>query len=437
MLSKHTLREVLRGWLVVFVGCLFYLYQFTIRVSPNVMNDDLMLMLSIDAATLGSLIGIYYWAYSLMQLPLGVIMDRIGPRYFICAACFLCALSCYLFGNAQNFYIAGAARFMMGMGSACGLVGTIKLGTLWIDSKHIAKVTALTIFMGTIGAGLGGMPLKYVITLYGVSFTMELLAFVGVILGFIVYISLRVHPPILVNTKPDIYKNDRPLANIVTICRNPQVWITALYGMLMYAPITIIGIGWGVPFIEKAYGIDEMLAASVVSTMFLGSAIGSPLAAFLSDVVLKNRRTPMIIGAVLGTVVWSTVLLAHDIPLPMMYVLFFCGGIMYTFKTLTFASVCEIMPSTMSGTSIAFINMIVMSTGIVFHPLIGNLINLHWDGAMVDGAPMYLVSDYRFALLVIPISLAISAILVLFMRESHPSSSIVKEFGSIPDIERL
>lgn len=421
-MNDTKIKNAIKGWLVVLVGAFFYLYQFMLRISPNIMNNELMHVLSIDAATLGTLIGTYYWAYALMQLPLGITMDRLGPRYFLCSAALLCAVSCYLFGHTHNVYVAQMARFFMGMGSACGLVGTLKLGTVWVDKKHIAKVTALTILMGTVGAGLGGMPLKYILIKVGFIKTMELLAYLGAVVALVIFVSIKIYPPIPPQKSPIKGQTTHPWHNLLTIFRSKQAWITAIYGMLMYAPITIIGIAWGVPFIEKTYGFSEMLAASVVSTMFLGSALGSPCAAFISDVLLKQRRLPMVLGSILAMTIWSIVLMVPSIPLTLMYGLFFCGGIAYTFKTLTFASICEIMPQRISATAIAFVNMVVMSTGIVFHPLIGWLIDHHWNGSMNNGTPVYSVEDYRYALMVIPVSLLISTFLLIFMRECHPEA---------------
>ena len=432
------LDQGIKGWLIVFIGGLFYMYQFILRVSPNIMHDDLLQILSIDAGTLGTIIGAYYWAYTIMQIPLGMTMDRIGPRYFLCGAAFLCALSCFIFGNTQNIYVAGGARFLMGMGSASGLIGTLKLGTIWIKPKHIAKVTSLAILMGTAGAGLGGAPLGYVLERYGFEKTMQILALLGILVGLIIYISLRLHPPIdHRKDAADIYKNDNPLKDLYTVIRTKQAWIVAIYGMLMYAPITIIGIAWGVPFIQKSYEISDTLAASVVSTMFLGAAIGSPLVAFISDILLQKRRLPMLFGVIMSVIIWSCVVFIHDIPLGIMYALFFCGGVAYTFKTLSFASICDIMPRNFSGTSIAFVNMIVMTTGIIFHPLIGYMIDYHWDGALVGESPLYSIGDYRFALVIIPISLLLAGVILIFMRESHPESSIVKDYGAMPDTDAL
>lgn len=434
-MKDDRLSEVIKGWLVVCTGALFYLYQFILRVSPNIMHNELLDLFVIDAGTLGTVIGAYYWAYTLMQLPLGMTMDRIGPRYFLCGAAFLCAISCYIFGNTHSAYAAAGARFLMGMGSACGLVGTLKLGTLWIKPKDIAKVTSFTILMGTAGAGLGGAPLRYVLVRFGLEATMEMLAILGVVIGLVVYLSVRIHPPINGQPRGETANTSHPLRDLLVVIREKQAWVVALYGMLMYAPITIIGIAWGAPFLKRYYNTSETLAVSVVSTMFLGAAIGSPLAAFISDLLLKKRRIPMIFGAAMSAIIWSTILFVEKIPFGVMYALFFSGGVAYTFKTLSFASICDVMPRTLSGTSIAFVNMVVMTTGIIFHPLIGNLIDYHSAGTVVDHA--YTLADYRFALCIIPICAFCALGLTIFMRESHPLANHVDDFGALVDKERL
>ena len=439
----NTLSQSIRGWLVVSCGALFYMYQFIIRVSPNIMNDELMANLSIDAAVLGGIVGVYYWSYAGMQIPLGMMMDRLGPRFFLCGAALLCALSSYMFGNTDNVYVAGAARFLMGMGSACGLIGTIKLGTIWLEPKHVAKVTGLTMLFGTIGAGLGGAPLKIVLLKFGLEHTMEFIAVLGIGIAAVIFFLVGNRPELDHHDElPDIYANEHPLTDIKKIIKTPQAWAVAIYGMLMYIPITTMGIAWGVSFVERAAETTETIAASVISAMFLGAALGSPVFAFASD-MLKGRRLPMLIGTILTTVVWFIIFLVKGLPLSMLYVLFFIAGFAYTAKCLTFASICEIMPLKMSGVSLAFVNMVVMTTGIIFHPIIGSLIKYHWNGeTMSSGVPLYTEGDYRFALLIIPVCLAVSAIVLWFMKETHPERKKAKhkipsEYGGVIDTDVL
>lgn len=438
----NPLKQTIRGWLVVSCGALFYLYQFMIRVSPNVMHDELMVAFSIDAAALGGIMGLYYWSYSAMQLPLGLTMDRLGPRFFLGGASLLCAFASYLFGHTTDAFVAGAARFMMGAGSACGLIGTIKLGTIWLEPKHVAKVTAMTMIFGTIGATLGGAPLKIILLQVGLPYTMKILTCVGVVVALIIFLVVSNEPALDHHDElPDLYENRHPLGDLAKIFRTPQAWIIASYGMIMYIPITSIGVVWGVSYVGHVAKVSETLAASVVSAMFIGAAVGSPVFAFLSD-YLKKRRLPMLLGTTITTLVWFTIFLS-DLPLHWLYVLFFLAGFAYTAKVLTFASIVESMPIDMSGVSLAFVNMIVMTTGIIFHPVIGFLIDYHWDGQVTaSGIPAYTVEDYRFALMIIPICLAMSTIVLWFMKETHPEyrqtrHCVPKEYGSVIDTDIL
>lgn len=414
-----------KGWLIVFCSALFYTYQFTLRVSPNIMNHELLSNFALESAGLGVLIGAYDWAYSSMQIPLGISMDRIGPRFFICAAAIICALACFLFGHTSSPFVGGLARFMMGLGSACGFIGTIKIGTLWLDRRHVAKVTSIGILMGTAGASLGGAPLEVVLNTIGFTNTLEMLGYIGLGISVLLFLFLQNHP-----SKDGFKKqahetpHNHPLTDILTLAKTPQAWIMAVYGMLMYLPITVMGVAWGVSFVRTTENVSDVVAASVVSTMFLGAAIGSPVFAYFSDFI-HSRRFPMALGSLITSFIWFIVFLA-DVPLYMLYVLFFIAGFTYTAKCLSFASICEIMPLNMSAVSVAFVNMVVMTTGIIFLPLMGALIDWHWDGTMLNGIPLYEASDYTFALLLLPISLLISFVLTLFMKETHPDHQAPK-----------
>ena len=434
--KPNTSQQNIKGWIVVICGALFYMYQFMIRVSPNIMNEELLYQFAIDSASLGFLIGAYNWSYSIMQIPLGLTMDRLGPRFFLIVAAGLCAISCFIFGNTTNSIIGGSARFLMGMGSACGLIGTIKLGTIWLEPKHVAKVTGLTILMGTVGASLGGAPLEILLNHVGFKKTIEILGWIGIGVAIVLYFLVKNNPPIDHHEDlPDIYANNHPFTDVVLLIKTPQAWVLAVYGMLMYLPITVIGVAWGVSFLTSVAEVSEVVAASVVSTMFLGAAIGSPFFAHFSDFI-KNRRLPMIFGSIITTFVWFIVIV-FELPLYLLYDLFFLGGFAYTAKCLSFVSICETMPLKMTGVSIAFINGIVMSTGIIFLPIIGALIDSHWNGHMINNIPHYAPADYRFALIILPISLAASCIIIFFMKETHPDHKIQKEQAAFIDTNIL
>lgn len=411
----------LRAWFMVSMGAIFYCYQFILRVLPNVLNNEIMTNFAIDAGAFGMMVGFYYWAYSGMQIPLGITMDKFGPRNLLSIAGFICGIACFIFSMTTNIYVASFSRFMMGMGAACGFLGTIKLGTLWFPPNQIGKVIALTMIFGTSGAALGGPPLSILTDFLGLQSSLRTLGLVGIIIGTVIFVFVRNTPS---GEMPAVtqQKNEKVFSGLARVLKSPQAWLISIFGMLMYAPLIIMGDAWCVPFIESIYTIDEKYAATIHTFLFIGAALGSPFFTSLSD-KLASRIIPMTIGALLSLGVYMLIVFGNNIPLPLMYVLFFLAGFCYTAKCLCFASITEIMPSSSSGVSVGFNNMIVMAFGAVFHPMIGSMLDFSWNGLVVDGRNIYSELDYRFAMSVIPICLALALFTIGFIRETHPASS--------------
>ena len=69
----------------------------------------------------------------------------------------------------------------------------------------------------------------------------------------------------------------------------------------------------------------------------------------------------------------------------------------------------------------------------MFHPIIGALIDAHWNGEMIDNIPEYSAGDYQFALIIIPLFLALSGLILFFMKETHPDHVVPEEYGPVID----
>lgn len=412
-----------KAWLVLGCAGLFYCYQFIIRVSPNIMTEELMQAFSIDAGSLSLIAAFYYYAYAGMQIPLGLIMDRFGPRRMLSLAGLTCGFSCFLFAHATGSDLASFARFMMGIGAACGFLGTLKLGTIWFKPRQFGNVISFTMIAGTIGAGLGGAPLEYLVKVAGWRLSLQLIGVAGVLIGVVIHVFVPNSPP---SSDQDIASQHREKNNFFPglrlVVTNPQVWLISSFSMLMYAPLVIVGDLWGVAFIQNVFGISETIAATVITAMFVGVAIGSPLFTMFSDRISK-RRLPMIIGGTLNLFLFAALLLFDGIPLEFLYVFFFFAGLFLTAKCLCWASICETIPLKVSGVAIGFSNMMVMMSGVIGHPLVGWLLDYNWDGAIINGVPIYTANNYRLAFLMLPLCLGLALVLSYFIRETYPSTS--------------
>lgn len=411
-----------RAWLVWSFAGLFYLYQFILRNSPGVMTEDLMRDFSVEACALGVLSSFYLISYSSLQIPVGLGMDKFGPARLLRGAVLLCISGTAIFALSESFYLACFGRLLIGAGSTCAFLGSLKLATNWFHAEKLALVVGYTMLAGKIGASLGQAPLALTIDLFGWRGALLYVVIpMGIALAAGIWIFVKDNPP----EGPLFYESpkDTSIKNLFVhlkdIMMNYHIWALGIYGALMYIPMLAFVDLWGVPFLMKLYGIDKATAGSVTTMFYVGVGIGSPAVAIFSDTI-KVRKLPMMIGAVLAIICNSIIIYVSDIPFSAMYGLLFLAGIVFSAQPLIFSSVCQLTPHSSNGTAISFINMLVMMLGLVLQPLVGWFLDFAWDGVMNNGIPLYTISDYRFALLSIPVCLFLALLLMPLIPETFP-----------------
>ncbi len=121
-----------RAFTMCVLAAVFYCYEYYLRVAPSVMGDELKLTFNLSEAAFGHLAACYYYAYTPMQIPVGMLLDRFGVRKILTIACLLCALGTYFFAATEIFSVAQISRFMIGFGSAFAYVGVLKISDVWL-----------------------------------------------------------------------------------------------------------------------------------------------------------------------------------------------------------------------------------------------------------------------------------------------------------------
>ena len=107
MSIKNNKKHTLTAWLICGLGALYYAYEYLLRISPSVMEPSLRSHFNLSATGFGLLSALYYYAYVPMQLPVGVLMDRFGPRRLLTVACLICVIGTFMFSGTNIFVIAG------------------------------------------------------------------------------------------------------------------------------------------------------------------------------------------------------------------------------------------------------------------------------------------------------------------------------------------
>jgi MFS family permease len=398
------------------LASLFYLYDFLLRVMPSAMTNDLMSHFHIGAARLGIMLAILYYAYAPMQIPAGLLFDRIGTRLLLTVMVMLCAVGTLIFGITDNVMIAMTGRFLIGFSSAFAFLGALVLASRWLPHKYFAAFVGLVQLLGCAGAIVGETPIAIAVKHFGWQKTNFVAALIGFGLAILFWFLLRDHPEGAVVKR---VKSINVLKQLSMVAKNSQNWWVGLYAFAIWAPATIFAVLWGVPFIMTFCKINASLAASAVSLVWVGIGIGCPLIGWWSDHVAR-RRLPLIFTAFLGLIVSSLILYVNHASLYLMYVWLFLLGVSVSSMVITFGLIKDVNASSVVGTANGFNNMAILIGGIILQPLIGIILHLFWKGKLINHVPVYSLYNYRIALSIIPMCFLLALFVSVFLiRETH------------------
>ena len=408
--STRGMAETWRPLVGVGLACLFFGYGFLLRVSPSVMVNDLMRDFAVGATLLGNLSAIYLYVYAALQIPIGVLLDRLGARPLLAAACLVVAAGSYLFATSETISSAYLGRFLIGVGCAFRWPGLLAIIGHWFATRF-ALFTGFGQVAGMAGGVLAQAPLAAVVGVYGWRQAVTVLAAVGVAVA----VSIALFAPGRLGGRA---RTSVGRAGLRHVMQNPQTWWAAVFGLAMTGPILAFAGLWGVPFVMTVYGAERTTAAGVMSLMFVGSGLGAVLLGWWSDRI--GRRKPvMLAGSLLCAAMLMIALYAPNLPLHLLSVAIFLLGVGGSSLLFSFAVGREHNTPATSGRAIGIINMAVVGSGALFQPLIGLILDSQWTGAFADGVRAYSMADYRLAMGVLPAAALGGIIALVRIKETY------------------
>ena len=396
------------------VGTLFFAFAFVQRVAPSVMTTELMRDFSVGGAALGTLSAWYFYAYAGIQLPVGMLTDRFGPRKLMSVAVALCAVGSFGFAASESLLAASFFRAMIGATVAFGFVGTLTIAGYWFAPARFAMLAGVIQSVGMCGAMLGQAPLRYVVEQVGWRITVGAMGVVAIALAGLLFFIVPRRPRV----GEAASGQTNTFSGVKAVIVNPQSWVCAGIGFGMTAIMLAFAGLWAVPWLSSVLGYPVSTAAGVVSLLFLGWAIGAPFMGWISDHIGK-RKPVLLVGVICNILIFSAILFAGASSPLMLSILFFMLGISGSMMTVSFGSMREVNSPQHSATAIGLINMCVVGSGAVMQPVIGWLLDLGWSGQIVDGARIYDADTYIAALTVLIASNILALLCILFLRETY------------------
>lgn len=420
----------MRPWFVWGLGSFFGLYTFLLQGAPSVMIPQLIETYGIDVVKIGVLTSSFFYTYIVMQLPAGIFVDLWGPKRVLQIGFLICSISVGWFAYSSHFWEGQFSRMIMGLVTSPAIISVFCLASRWFRPVLFTLLVTLTEFMALAGGVLGEGGLAFSVVKMGWRETMLIIALIGFILTLLSFFVIRDYPDpneSLQNRKSIKGMIKEVKENLKTVLSIRQIWMNGIYGGLVFGLFPSFAALWGVPYFILRYHISVDIAAYLTSMFFIGACLGNLILGWIS-IRYTKRKPIMLIGSFTSLIVMLGVIFIPNISLRIMFGLMFILGAFCSTYALCFALVGNYVPKQSKGVAMGFTNMLCILFGApILQPLIGYLLREHAHVAAIE-LGSYTVSDYKYALIPLAVSLFFALVLVCFVREKPLEEAI--DFGN-------
>lgn len=404
------------AWLVWGLATGFYFSDYMARVAPGVMHRYLQIDFGINEAEFGILTASFYVPYILMQIPVGLTVDRVSIKWLLTTMSLLTAFGCCVFGLANGLFTASVGRMLIGFSAAFAFICSLRLATSWFPPTMLGLLAGLTQSLGMLGAAAGDAPVSFLVSNVGWRHSMLIIAFLFIALAGLLYQFVQDKPG---QSRHEVKAEERIsiLQSLKTILSNRQTWLNAFYAGFLFGPTAVIGEAIGPAYLQFGRGFGAHDAAFATGLIFIGWGISGPLSGWLSDRI--GRRKPiMILSALCGVIFTFIFVCTPSLTHTSAYLIFFGFGLTNTGVAIAYAVSTELHERKVVGTSIAFTNMASIFVGASLQPLVGRLVDMA-AGPRAYNVESLVLSDFQAGLKLLPLCSLIALILAFTIKETY------------------
>ncbi len=350
---------------------------------------------------------IFFLGSSLSFLPLGLIFDSISLRKILLSAMFICVSAVLLFATSHTIGLLIFARAMMGVSYSAALLGCFLFVFCYCKS-HITLANGVLTTLGLLGGALAQTPIIILTHHYGWQHAMLCDAMLGGIILVLMYFFLY-EPTVIAKTQFSILEK---LSQIKRITCHKLVFFCAVYACLLNSPNLFLGDLWGTIILTHKFHFNEITAANIITYIFIGMVIGCSLLAGLVQ-YMKNKRLVMLASSVLLLVLVLPLIMMQSIGPNRFMLLFFSYGILISAQALVYPLMSNFIPAEIIGITTGFLSTFIMLGNAILQSIFAKILSIN-----TEYSAMFSLASCDHALLMIPISAIICAIIALLIPES-------------------
>lgn len=409
--EKNNVWQIGCAWAVV---ALFFSYQYVLRMSSGWLVHELRPEFHLTAEQFAQVGAYTMYAYALLQIPVGFIMDKIGVKKTVLGSLCICLVGTYLFTTATTFESVKLSRFLVGAGSACAFMGALKIVADSMPFKIRGYFLGATLAVGTLGPLLVLKPFMWYVDQFGWRKVLQVITLLGVVLMLAIYFILPKSAKANLSHRGG-FKSF--LNNFLSIVKDWRIMLYAFLAIGLYTPLSALADLWGTSFFGTKYMFSTLDAALSGTMMYVGLAIGSVILPGLCVKEVQFNRAIQIclIGflVLFSIVLYGPVVDRFQLMLLLVVMGFFCGAEMMCFSGATLYST----PAN-SGLTLGVVNTLNMLAGAILEQMIGVGLDFQWDGAYgQENLRIYSTEQYVTALSMLIAVIGLCAIASLFLKQ--------------------
>lgn len=349
---------------ILFTAAYFMSYFF--RSANAVIAPALAREMNLTAADLGLMTSLFFATFAAVQTPLGVGLDRWGPRWVTPLLMLVGVVGALIFAMAPSFPVLALGRALIGMGMAGVLMGSLKIFSQWFAAERFATVSGVLVGIGALGSLTAASPLAWLAMQIGWRNIFIIGAILTAIFATAIMLWTRNTPPGIPWTGASHNEG-----TLMTIFRNRQVWrITPLIFFLAGGLMGFHGL-WAGPYLFDVYGLSPIDGGNILLWLGVGVALGYGASGWLADQFGLARILAI------GSFVYILCLfgLAFRPALPVVVVLYVIFGITGGFNVMLMAQARQLFPLAMTGKAVSAVNMFGIGGTFILQWVMGLIIN--------------------------------------------------------------